>query len=191
LDIRRTALEIGLFETAKNLEEAGITDDDGNSIPLPARNVRGGITCAAKWLLSFGKRKYMFLTPEIALIEEISQSAGNDTEAVIAAPCGIDDEILQRLGNNLPRKILTSIINEPYFPENFTPNNGIIVICGYRSGGRNVIMNETYRLAGHYSGFLGRKIFVPYVSLENFYCAEGWRQSTEIFDGIWEELADE
>ena len=169
MDIRRTALEIGLFETAKNLEKAGITDDDGNMIPLPARDVCGGITLAAKWLLSFGKRKYMFLTPEIALIEEISKSAGNDTEAVIAVPCGIDSEISQRLANNLPRQIPTSIINEPYFPENFTPDNGIIVTRGYRSGGRNVIMNETYRLAGHYSGFYGKKVFVPYVSLENFY----------------------
>ena len=42
MDIRRTALEIGLFETAKNIEKAGIIDNDGNSIPLPAPDVRKG-----------------------------------------------------------------------------------------------------------------------------------------------------
>ena len=190
MDIRKTALEIGLFETAKNLEKAGITDYDGNSIPLPAPDVCGGISKAAEWLCSFGKNKYMFLTPEIALIEEIADITEN-AEAIIAVPCGIDTEIAERLSNNLPVKMCVSIINEPYFPENFTPQDGIIVVCGYRSGGRNVVMNETYRLAEHYSGFYGKKVFVPYVSLENFCCPYGWKQSAQIFDGILEGLSNE
>ena len=132
----------------------------------------------------------MFLTPEIALIDEIAEITEN-SEAIIAVPCGIDAEITERLSSNLPVKMRVSIINEPYFPENFTPQDGIIVVCGYRSGGRNVVMNETYRLAGHYSGFYGKKVFVPYVSLENFCCPDGWKQSAQIFDGIWEGLSNE
>ena len=178
MDIHKLALEIGLFETALNLKESSI--EENNEMPFPNSDMHTTIKNSAEWLGKLNKKKYMFLTPEIALIEKMTAEA----EAIIIVPCGIDLESEERLKNNLPKNISVEILREPYFPENFTPNDGIIVACGYISSGRAMIMNETYRLIAHYGGFYGRKVFLPYVNIENFICFEGWKQSPQIFDDV-------
>ena len=184
MDIHKIALEIGLFETALNLERAEIKNNDEIAMPLPAPGMSEKIKSAAQMLKSFNKKRYMFLTPEIALIDAISEK---NSDAVIIMPCGMDLESEERIENNLPSKMPVKIIKEPYFPETFTPDNGIIIICGYMSAGRAVIMNETYRLAEHYGGFYGKKIFLPYMKLENFICFDGWKQAAQIFDIFYED----
>ena len=183
MDARKIALEIGLFETALNLEKSGLKGVDV-FMPLPSSGINEKIYNSAKWLLNFGKIKYMFLTPEIALIEAMAEQNRN-IEAVVVIPCGMDQEAEERLENNLPSKIPVSIIKEPYFPENFIPKDSLIVTCGYSAGKYSMVMNETYRLIEHYGGFHGKKVFVPYVSLEHFEACDGWRQTASLFDENW------
>lgn len=180
MDMQKTAREIGLFETAVNLAKVSRSADAiqkvGASMPLPNEDIGIRVEQVAKWLLSFDKSKYMFLTPEIALIEEMSKSANSTTEVIIAVPCDLEQEAKERLNNNLPHGVLVTILEEPYFPQSFFPGNGMMVISGYLGGDRAMVLPDTYRMVEHYSGFLGKKVFAPYKELDAAKRYEGWME---------------
>ena len=180
MDMQKTAREIGLFETAVNLAKVSSSADVihkvGALMPLPDEEIEGRVGQAAEWLLSFGKSKYMFLTPEIALIEEMGKLANSKTEVIIAVPCDLEQEAKERLNNNLPHGVTVAILEEPYFPQSFFPGNGMIVISGYLGGDRAMVLPDTYRMVEHYSGFLGKKVFVPYKELDAAMWYEGWME---------------
>lgn len=178
MDIQKTACEIGLFETALNLsfvlDSTDVKDKVGTLMPLPSFDVRDRIEKAAEWLLSFGKRKYMFLTPEIALVEAMIDKSERDFEIIFAVPANMETEAKNRLQNNLPKKIVITILEEPFFPTNFLPGNGMIIATGYTAGGHDMVFADTYRLIEHYNGFLGRKVFLPYVEISSAYRYDNW-----------------
>ena len=147
-------------------------------MPLPDEDIVDRIPQIAAWLHSFGKSKYMFLTPEIALIEEMSKLS-NQEEVIIAIPCDLEEEAKERLRNNLPRNIEVTILEEPYFPQSFFPRNGLMVVCGYAAGGRPMVLPDTYRMVEHYSGFLGKKVFIPYKDLETAARYDGWLEVSQ------------
>lgn len=191
MDVRKTAREIGLFETALNLAQvsgsAEVAEKAGALMPLPETDIDERTDRIVKWLLGFGKKKYFFLTPEIALIERIAELDGEEAEAIIAVPCDMEAEARERLRNNLPRGIAVTVLEEPYFPSAFFPGNGIIVVCGYSGGGRAMILPDTYRMAEHYSGFLGKKVFVPYAELSSASRYDGWMElGRQRIDKRWE-----
>lgn len=180
MDIQKTASEIGLFETAINLAKvsnsANVIQKVGTSMPLPNEDIEIRVKQVAKWLYDFNKNKYMFLTPEIALFEEMSKLAGTHMEIIIATPCNLEQEAKERLKNNLPHGITITVLEEPYFPQSFFPRNGMLVICGYLGGNRALILSDTYRMVEHYSGFLGKKVFVPYTELDAATRYDGWME---------------
>ena len=191
MDVRKTAREIGLFETALNLAQVSgsteVAEKAGALMPLPETDIDERTDRIVKWLLGFGKKKYFFLTPEIALIERIAELDGEEAEAIIAVPCDMEAEARERLRNNLPRGIAVTVLEEPYFPSAFFPGNGIIVVCGYSGGGRAMILPDTYRMAEHYSGFLGKKVFVPYAELSSASRYDGWMElGRQRIDKRWE-----
>lgn len=183
MDIQRTAREIGLFETAVNLAKvsnsADVIQKVGASMPLPDENIGTRVEKIAEWLLSFGKSKYMFLMPEIALIEEIGKHANSETEVIIAVPCDLDQEAKERLNNNLPHGVVVTVLEEPYFPQSFFPGNGMMVISGYLGGDRAMVLSDTYRMVEHYNGFLGKKVFVPYKELDAAMRYKGWMEISQ------------
>ena len=194
MDMRKTAREIGLFETALNISKVSQSTDValkvGASVPLPGADLEDRIEKIAHWLLRFGKRKYMFLTPELALIEAMAQAVGKDEEMeiIITVPCDMDEDTKARLKNNCPRDIKVTILEEPYFPQGFMPYNGMIVACGYASGNRFMLMADTYRMIEHYSGFWGKKVFVSYADVKNPTHYDGWMEANpDHFKAYWRE----
>lgn len=183
MDIQKTAREIGLFETAVNLAKvsnsADVIQKVGASMPLPDEGIVDRVGLVAKWLLDFDKSKYMFLTPEIALIERMGKLASSYTEIIIAVPCDLEQEAKERLNNNLSHGITVSILEEPYFPQSFFPGNGMMVISGYLGGDRAMVLPDTYRMVEHYNGFLGKKVFVPYRELDVAMRYEGWMEISQ------------
>ena len=180
MDILKTAREIGVFETAVNLAKVKnsteVIQKIGTSMPLPDENTESYVSLIADWLIGFGKRKYMFLTPEIALIEEIGRQTNGEAEIIIAIPCDLESEAKERLINNLPRVGLVTTLEEPYFPRSFFPSNGMIVISGYLGGNRPMVLHDTYRLVEHYSDFHGKKVFVPFLELDKATRYDGWME---------------
>ena len=180
MDMRKTVREIGLFETAVNLvrvrDSADVMQEVGDSMPLPNADIGERMDNIVKWLLGFRKKKYMFFTPEIAIAEQMAKEADSDIEIIISIPCDMDIEAKDRLKNNLPRGTTVTVLEEPYFPTGFFPRNGMMVVCGYSAGGRAMILSDTYRMVEHYSGFLGKKVFVPYVELSSALRYDGWME---------------
>ena len=189
MDMRKTAKEIGLFETAINLAKVStstaVIQKAVASMPLPDEGIALQAKQIAEWLLSFKKSKYLFLTPEIALIEEMGKLANSTIEAIIAVPCDLEQEAKDRLRNNLPRGVSVTVLEEPYFPQLF-PGNGMIVVSGYSGGDRAMVLEDTYRMVGHYNDFRGKKAFVPYTELEAATRYDGWMEiSQQRFNAKW------
>lgn len=181
MDMQKTAREIGLFETAVNLvavcNSSDVQAKVGASMPLPDANIMNNIKSIAEWLVSFGKKKYFFMTPEIALAEAMAKLADHDTEIIFMIPCDMDPEAKDRLKNNLPNQLKVSVLEEPFFPGDFFPGNGMIVVSGYMAGDRAMVLADTYRLIEHYNGFLGKRAFVPYCELASAYRYDGWLEA--------------
>lgn len=178
MDMQKTVREIGLFETAVNLSQVCDSSDVqtkvGAFMPLPDENISQNIKSIAKWLLSFNKKKYLFMLPEIALVDAIADFTNNDIEIIFAIPCDMNPEAKARLENNLPNQLPVSILEEPFFPSDFFPGNGMIVVSGYMAGDRTMVFSDTYRLIEHYNGFLGKRAFVPYSKLAPACRYDGW-----------------
>lgn len=183
MDMRKIAREIGLFETAVNLAKVRnsteVIQKVGASMPLPDEGIGVRVGQIAEWLFSFGKCKYMFLVPEITLIEEMGRLSNHETEVIIAVSRDLDSEARERLNNNLPHSISVTILEEPYFPQAFFPRNGLMVISGYLGGDRAMVLPDTYRMVEHYSGFLGEKVFVPYKELDTAIRYDGWMEISQ------------
>ena len=105
-------------------------------MPLPEADMEARIKQAAEWLLGFGKSEYMFLVPELALIQEMEKQSGSSVQAIVSLSSDLDDEAKGRLRNNLPCRERVSILEEPHFPRSFFPKNGMLVISGYMGGGQ-------------------------------------------------------
>ena len=180
MDMMKTVREIGVFEAATNLSKVSgskdVADKAGALMPLPEGGIESRIHEAAGWVLGFGKDKYMFLCPEIALIEEMGKISGGRGEYIISVPCGLDPESKERLANNLPQNVRVSVLDEPFFPGEFFPGNAMIVISGYLGGDRAMVLPDTYRLADHYNEFKGKIVFVPYTELDAALRYDSWME---------------
>lgn len=183
MDMRKTANEIGLFETAMNLSKVSgskeVIRKVGASMPLPGTDIEERVRDIARWLCDFGKRRYLFFMPEIALIEEMGKIADSRTEIIVALPFNIDAEAKERIKNNLPHSVKTYLLEEPNFVNEFYPGNGMFVISGYTGGDREMILRDTYRMVEHYREFLGKKVFVPYTELKSASRYDGWMEIKE------------
>lgn len=179
MDIQKTAREIGLFETAVNLASFCHSEDVkrmvGAAMPLPDKKISEHITDIAEWLIGFQKKKYLFLTPEIALAE-VMADISDDMEILFALPCDMDEDVKERLTHNIPEKANVSVLEEPFFPGNFFPGNAMIVAVGYSAGDRLMVLADTYRMVEHYRGFLGKKVFIPYVEIDAAARYDNWME---------------
>lgn len=184
-----TVKEIGLFEEALNLYgvigSTSVVEKAGAEMPLPTTDIRGVIPRIARWLLDFSKTRYLFLTPEIALIEEMAKQTNRPFEAIIIAPADLDIESRARLNNNLnnlPRcnsyqeTVLVTIIEEHSYGMVF-PSDTMIVVCGYDCGERMMVMEDTYRLLLENDKFYGKRAFIPYTSLNRYCRYTGWLEA--------------
>ena len=115
MELLKLAQEIGFFELGINLTNVlnseAIWSKAGAVMPLPEVDLLNEIERIAGWLASFGKSKYMFLTPELALIEHLAALYPGQ-EAIMVVSSGMESDIRARLWNNLPKHMRTSLLDE-------------------------------------------------------------------------------
>lgn len=198
MDAIKIVREIGTFMANENIAAVLASEDVrakvGEVMPLPGINFNESINKVADWLSSFGKCKYLFFSPEIALIERLS-GCENKTESIIMVPCDMDQEVKSRLNDNLPKNMKVELLEETKYPESkgidFRPKNGIIVISGYLAGERVMVLPETYRLINSYgTGFMGKMVFVPYTAIKESIRYADWLEvEGDKFSEIWRDVA--
>ena len=164
-----------------------IMEKVGGSMPLPDTDAADRIVSAAEWLIGFGKSRYMFLNPEIALIEELLKQTDGSAQITIVLSSDLDEETRERIKNNIPGEDTVELLDEPHFPKgSFLPGNGLIVMSGYLGGCRAMVTEDTYRVADHYSEFLGKKVFVPYTEQSYSGRPAGWIETKQdMINEIW------
>lgn len=189
MNVLRTAEEIGLVQVGLNVAELLSSEELRNKVgavmPLPSIKLKDNVEKMVAWIAELGKSKLMFLTPEIALFDIIPKYIA-DAEVIALVLCSMDDEVKGRLAENIPANVTVSLLNEPYFPDEFIPSNGVIVACGYMANGRLMVLPETYRLIEHYKDFYGKFVFLPYVKIDEFIKYEEWIEiNPDKFNLIW------
>lgn len=194
MDAIKTVREIGTFMTNENIVQVLDSEDVrtkvGAVMPLPESNFLKSMNNAVNWLAGFGKSKYMFFSPEIALIERLP-FCKDRTESIIMVPSDMEQEIKNRLNDNLPKNMKVALLDETKYPESvgidFRPRNGIIVISGYLAGERVMVLPETYRLINSYgNGFMGKIVFVPYITIQESTRYADWLEvGADKFNEIW------
>lgn len=190
MDILKTAREIGCFETGYNiiqvLDNGAISEKIGCCMPLPDGTLIDSLEYFSHWLIGIGKNKFLFLNPEIAVIERMARYAPLDTEAIIVVPVDMDNETRGRLSGNLPPNLKVSVLPEPFFPNEFYPSNGVVIASGYLANHRPMVLQETYRLIDHYCGFKGKRIFISYVTIPTLAQYDEWIEiDARKFSMVW------
>jgi hypothetical protein len=146
-------------------------------MPFPDTHMSPRVKMQADHLCDLNKQKYMILGPEFSLIEEMAKnSRAKEIEIIVTLPVSLEDEDRERICNNIPHGVHVEVLSETFFPKSFFPKNGVIVVPGYMSASRAMVMSETYRMVEHYSGFWGKRIFVPYRVLDEACRYPGWWQ---------------
>lgn len=169
MDVITLIREVGLLQTAENL--AAVPQSQalaGDILPLPSADVVEQGRAIARWLIGFGKKRHLFLTPEIRIVEQMAAQTTRPLDCLFVVPFNLEHEVRERLVNNLPRSqnVTVSLLPEPAFPEAFYPGDSLIVACGCARGDRALVLDDTYRLLAHYQGFFGQKVFVPVLHSE-------------------------
>lgn len=189
MDIRGIVKEVGYFETARNLcsisgsSEAAVRVS--SDMPMPPEDAEDMLQRCADMILERKKKKVFFLTPEIALIEKLAACPGSVETVLIALSSDLDEDMCSRIGNNLMKNMDIRLIREPFFPEDLYPKDGLIAVSGFLAGERTMVSREVYRMTEHYGGFLGQKIFLPYVILASAERYDGWLEiSPDRFSAI-------
>ena len=190
MDSLKTSRELGLFEAAHNIslvsDSLEVCEKVEQSMPMPGVDFAPRITQAVDYLLSFGKCNLMFLSPEIALVEEIAKRKIPGMHVVLTLPGDMDLDARARLLNNIPEGISVQFLEENYFP-GFRPSNGMVVSFGYMAGERLMVLPECYRcIEKYHPKFYGRKVFVPYVVQEDAARFGEWLEVNQNnFSDIW------
>lgn len=175
MDIFKTAAEIGMMEVLRliqpHMQDPMIARI--NPVPSNTENMKQRINDVAQKMMAYGKQRLLFLSPETALLDRLSQLDSRQ-EVILVLPCDMDELTAERLCKNMPHALNVTILTEPFFPEGFTPSNGMLFLFGFHNNGRMLLSPESYRLMERYSAFQGRKAFVPFIHqninrLENYF----------------------
>lgn len=196
-DLRKTAREIGVMQQAVNLWEQRDSNEVLNAsfdyLPMPSGDMDSRVERIATWLLGFRKNYYLFLTPEIAVVEEMLKQAPDNAKPKMffVLPPKMDPDTEARIRNNLPKSRKyhpVDVLTEHSSLDYFFPRNTMMVVCGYLGRDHMMILDDdVYRLTvQHCSSFNGRKAFIPYVELEEAIHYEGWMElSREKINTLW------
>ncbi len=164
IDLCRNICELGLLKTVQVLQEVGndaIPEHLLTELPLLPQNtfISERVAEIHDAIIASGKREILLLSPEIALLEFLSDEPHIHFQIII--PHDMDKDMVKRIQNNIPTGVDVTFLNEPFFPRDFFPSNGLLMAFGFQNDNRCLLLRDTLRLMEHYKGFMGKKVFVP------------------------------
>jgi hypothetical protein len=189
MDTLKDVRSIGLFETSKNLVKVLSCEEVYNKVgavmPLPYDSIEQNMKDIAIWIHNFHKKNIMFLTPEIALIDELLKLS-NDTQFIIALPNFIDEETKETILNNNPDTKRVFFLQDFLSPSKFQPYNSLLITCGFITGDHYMVLPETFSLNEKHNNFLGKKLFIPYTEFSEPVRYDDWVEiKNDKFNQVW------
>lgn len=163
IDIKSNINETGIVETLcvlhNHASNSEIMNDASLHLPIPEDNIHKKIVGIVNSLAGLNKKRLLFLSPEIAIIEKLNVFECIE-EIIVCLPSDYDEYTYERIFNNQPAGIKITFIKENEVPLDFTGNNAAIVTFGFCDIERALILNYNYRMMERYKAFYGYKILV-------------------------------
>lgn len=157
--------EIGIFETTtqlnKYIDNGELMYDISKFVPVSfdTTSLRSVNEVVIK-ILNLQKRNIMFLSNEIAILEEILKYKEYFDNIIVVLSSNLNREQREIIVKNSPNRNIIKYINELEYPTLIKPKNSVIISFGYRSGDKCLLTKNSYRSLEIYKNFLGDKIFV-------------------------------
>ena len=157
--------EIGIFETTtqlnKYIDNGELMYDISKFEPVSsdASSLRSVNEVIIK-ILNFQKRNLMFLSNEIAILEEILKYKGYFDNIIVVLSNNLSREQKEIIIKNSPNRNIIKYINELEYPTLIKPKNSVIISFGYKNGNKCLLNKKSYRTLEIYKEFLGEKIFI-------------------------------
>lgn len=157
--------EIGIFETTtqlnKYIENVDLMYDISRFVPVSsdASSLRSVNEVVIK-ILNLQKRNIMFLSNEIAILEEILKYKDYFDNIIVVLSNNLSREQKEIIVKNSPDQNIIKYINELEYPTLIKPKNSVIISFGYKNGNKCLLNKKSYRTLEIYKEFLGEKIFV-------------------------------
>ncbi len=157
--------EIGIFETTtqlnKYIENGDLMYDISRFVPVSsdATSLRSVNEVVIK-ILNLQKRNIMFLSNEIAILEEILKYKEYFDNIIVVLSSNLSQEQKEIIVKNSPDQNIIKYINELEYPTLIKPKNSVIISFGYKNGNKCLLNKKSYRTLEIYKEFLGEKIFV-------------------------------
>lgn len=162
-NIKNNINETGIIETLrvlhKHKNDADIIANSSIFLPIPDDSIHDKLNNIVDSIIKLKKKRLLFLTPEIAVIERFCD-VKEITEIIVSLPSDYDEETYERIFNNTPLSVKTSFIKENEVPLDFTGNNAAIMAFGFSDDERALVLNYNYRMMERYKSFYGYKILV-------------------------------
>lgn len=184
--------EIGIFETTtqlnKYIENVDLMYDISRFVPVSsdASSLRSVNEVVIK-ILNLQKRNIMFLSNEIAILEEILKYKEYFDNIIVVLSSNLSREQKEIIVKNSPDQNIIKYINELEYPTLIKPKNSVIISFGYKNGNKCLLNKKSYRTLEIYKEFLGEKIFVSCLNEsiserpKNWISINGEKYFTKIF----------
>lgn len=157
--------EIGIFETTiqlnKYIDYDELMYDISKFVPVSsdASSLRSVNEVVIK-ILNLQKRNIMFLSNEIAILEEILKYKEYFDNIIVVLSSNLSREQKEIIVKNSPDQNIIKYINELEYPTLIKLKNSVIISFGYKNGNKCLLNKKSYRTLEIYKEFLGEKIFV-------------------------------
>lgn len=191
MNISNDILCVGLFQVAQNLSEAsaGVQHIDATEVamPMPGADIAPRIEAVVDYMLQSGKKKFLLLSPEVAILSALEGRETSGLRFFIALPADMPESIFNQIRSNVPDGLDIQFVENLYVPGAFLPENGVVLTFGYMAKDYLMVRPEAYHMNKIHGSFPGQKVFVPYIELDNFVQPENWmRIRADIFNEILE-----
>jgi len=175
MNLQRSIAEIGLMEIGRvvsTFTERGIVSP---FLPvMKYEDMDKQIKRVAAEILNIKKRYFFMMTPEIALLESLANSAWDGT-VIIAIPRDTEQESSDRIRANIPKGVDVNFLYEGEFPEDFIPENGAVLCGGFTLYETQYkILPSSYRMMCLYKQFAGRRVLISAFPAEADIPELGW-----------------
>ena len=165
MDLIDTIDEIGIFETNiqlnKYVENVELMYDISKYIPVSSGlfTLRSISDVVIK-ILNLQKRNIMFLSNEIAILEDMLKYKDCFDNIIVVLSGNLSREQKEIIIKNSPDKNIIKYINELEYPSLIKPKNSVIISFGYKNNNKCLLNKKSYRTLEIYKEFLGEKVFV-------------------------------
>ncbi len=158
--------EIGVLRTSEAVRKyygnESLYEEISKSIPISEDNIGDKTKEMIDALKSCHAERIIILGPENKLIELLIDE-GMFKNIIICFPSDWNDELENDIFSRIPhvpkgKNVSITHIRDNKVPLDFSPENGVILACGFGDSSRALILDTVYTMIDKYKSFPGRRI---------------------------------